>query len=144
MTDFDLKYRFGMREDLDWLAQMNQQLIRDEGHRNKMTVMELKERMANFLQADYNAVIVSQADEDIGYALYRQDSDYMYLRQIFIKKEMRRKGIGRKLIQWLKNGPWKDFKIIRTEVLVNNKSAFKFWEAMGFETYCLTMEMENQ
>ena len=138
------KFRFAICDDVRLLAEMNQELIRDEGHRNKMGFEELKERMADFLQTGYTAVIVSQSCEDVAYALYKQEQDWMYLRQIFVKKYVRRKGIGRMLIEWLKDGPWKGSEIIRTDVLINNKSGLRFWEEVGFGAYCITMEMENK
>jgi hypothetical protein len=33
---------------------------------------------------------------------------------------------------------------IRTDVLVGNKIGIDFWKAVGFQEYCITMEMENQ
>lgn len=143
MTD-DLQFRFANQADVPWLARMNKQLIRDENHRNKMAVPELEQRMADFLRADYSAVIVTCARHDIGYALYRPDEYGIYLRQLFIKSDMRRKGIGRRVIEWLKNNPWKGCKRIRTDVLVGNPSAIDFWKAVGFADYCITMEMENE
>lgn len=90
----ELKFRFATESDVPWLAKMNQELILDEGHRNKMTLPELEQRMSDFLQNEYDAVITSLAQNDIGYALYRQDPEWLYLRQIFIIKSMRRKGFG--------------------------------------------------
>lgn len=69
--NYDLQFRFAVQEDIPWLAKMNHQLIRDENHRNKMTVSELGQRMSEFLLGDYTAVIVSCGENDIGYALYR-------------------------------------------------------------------------
>ena len=46
----DLQYRFATQENVQLLAEMNQQLIRDEGHRNKMTLPQLQERMSGWLQ----------------------------------------------------------------------------------------------
>ena len=103
----DLKYRFATQKDVSLLAKMNQQLIRDEGHRNKMTLLQLEQRMSDFLRTKYTAVIVSSGNNDIGYALYREELEWIYLRQIFVKSEMRRKGIGRKIIGWLKKNQWK-------------------------------------
>jgi hypothetical protein len=67
----ELEFRFVKESDVPWLAKMNQQLIRDEGHRNRMTLPQLEQRMSNFLQKEYDAVIVSFDKADIGYALYR-------------------------------------------------------------------------
>ena len=143
MSD-DLEFRFAAECDVPWLAKMNRQLIRDEGHRNRMSLFELEQRMSEFLRNEYEAVIVRFNQNDIGYALYRRDPEWLYLRQIFVSEPMRRKGIGRRFIGWLKNNPWKDSKIIRTDVLVHNPTGIHFWKAVGFQEYCMTMELENK
>ncbi len=140
----ELKFRFVKENDIPRLAKMNQELIQDEGHRNKMRLAELEQRMSDFLSNQYDAIIVSSDQNDIGYALYRQDPEWLYLRQIFVIEKMRRKGFGRKLIEWLRNNPWKNCKRIRTDVLVGNKIGIDFWKAVGFKEYCITLEMENK
>ena len=140
----ELKFRFATESDVPWLAKMNQQLIQDEGHRNKMTLAELEQRMSDFLQKEYDAVIAGLGQTNIGYALYRQDPEWVYLRQIFLIEGMRRKSFGSRFIEWLKNNPWKKYKRIRTDVLVNNTAGIDFWKAVGFKEYCITLEMENQ
>lgn len=40
-----MEYRFAETNDLDRLAEWNYQLVRDEGHRNAMTVHDLRKRM---------------------------------------------------------------------------------------------------
>jgi len=140
----DLQYKFAKQEDVSLLAEMNQQLIRDEGHRNKMTLPQLQDRMSDWLQGEYKAVIISKGPETIGYALYRKDPEWIYLRQLFVKAEMRRKGVGREIMSWLKKNAWKEAKIIRVEVLVGNHEGISFWKAVGFRDYCITMEMENR
>jgi len=140
----ELKFRFATQSGVTWLAKMNQELIQDEGHRNKMTLPELEQRMSDFLQNEYDAVITSSGKNDIGYALYRQDPEWLYLRQIFVIKSMRHKGFGRRFIEWLKNNPWRDCKRIRTDVLVGNVTGIDFWKSVGFKEYCITLEMENQ
>lgn len=140
----DLEFRFAAESDVPWPAKMNRQLIENEGHRNKMSLSELEERMSDFLRNEYEAVIVRSNQNDIGYALYRRYPKWLYLRQIIIIEKMRRKGIGRNFIEWLKNNPWKNSKRIRTDVLVNNPIGIDFWKAVGFKDYCMTMELENQ
>lgn len=138
-----MEYRFATQQDLPLLAEMNQQLIRDEGHRNKMTLEQLHQRMSGWLDAEYTAVIFSEGAKPTGYALCRKDPDWIYLRQLFINADMRRKGIGRQAISWLKKNAWKNDKIIRVEVLTENPQGIAFWKAAGFNDYCITMEMEN-
>lgn len=140
----NLEYRVATQKDVPLLAEMNQALIRDEGHRNKMTLSELQKRMSSWLQGEYTAVIFSKELETAGYTLYRKDPDWIYLRQLFVKAEMRRKGIGREAILWLKKNAWKDTQTIRIEVLVGNPTGISFWKALGFKDYCITMEMKNR
>jgi predicted acetyltransferase len=141
---YDLEFRFAAENDVPWLARMNQELIRDEGHRNKMSLSELEQRMSDFLRNEYEAVIVSSGRNDIGYVLYRKEPEWLYLRQIFVIDKMRHKGIGRRIIEWLRDNPWKDCKTIRTDVLVDNTIGINFWKTVGFKDYCITMEMENE
>src|SRR4051812_18830965 len=80
--------------DLPLLAEWNHQLIRDEGHRNPMTVAQLEGRMKQWLQGEYRAVLFS-SDEPVGYALFRRDDELIYLRPFFVRRDRRRTGIGR-------------------------------------------------
>jgi hypothetical protein len=52
----ELLHRLADDQDIDLLAEWNHQLIRDEGHRNSMTVPELKQRMEGWLTGEYKAV----------------------------------------------------------------------------------------
>jgi hypothetical protein len=52
-----MHFRFATPRDAAILAPLNQQLIRDEGHRNSMNLVQLTERMSNWLHYDYQAVV---------------------------------------------------------------------------------------
>ena len=60
-----MEYRFATDDDLELLAEWNHQLIRDEGHRNRMTVLELLERMKGWLEWEYRGVIFVVAGEPV-------------------------------------------------------------------------------
>jgi GNAT superfamily N-acetyltransferase len=137
-----LSFRFAATSDAALLAGMNHQLIRDEGHRNRMTVAELELRSRGWLEGDYRAVIFEWNGHRAGYALFRNDPDFVYIRQFFVCREFRRKGIGREAIQWLTAHAWNGAARIRLEVLVGNVAGIAFWRALGFSDYSLTMERE--
>jgi predicted acetyltransferase len=122
---------------------MNQQLIRDEGHRNAMSIRELEARMSEWLNGAYDATLFSVQSSTVGYALYRREVEWTYLRQFFILPSMRGRGIGRAAVQWLSNHSWRESPRIRIDVLVGNADAIAFWRAIGFRDYCITMEMET-
>ncbi len=126
------------------LAGMNQQLIRDEGHRNRMTLEQLTQRMMGFLTGEYKAVIFEQDDAQTGYALYKREPEWVYLRQFFVKPDYRRRGIGREALGWLRANAWSECPRVRIEVLVGNAGGIAFWHAVGFADYCLTMELEQR
>jgi ribosomal protein S18 acetylase RimI-like enzyme len=137
-----LNYRFAVPADIPGLARMNQQLIRDEGHRNRMAPAELEARMAVWLAGEYRAVVFEDDGEVAGYALYRHEPDGVYLRQFLVLPEQRRKGIGLAALRWLQRSAWQNEPRVRVEVLVGNAPGIAFWRAVGFSDYCITMERE--
>ncbi|APV48881.1 GNAT family N-acetyltransferase [Betaproteobacteria bacterium GR16-43] len=138
-----LHLRHACIEDAVLLAPLNAQLIQDEGHRNAMTVHELAERMAAWLRADYRAAIFEVSGSPVGYALYRVGPEHVYLRQLFVRSDFRRRGFGRQALEWLWRNSWAGAPRLRIDVLVGNTSGAAFWRAVGFKDYCLTMEMER-
>ena len=135
-----MQYRDASSADIELLARLNLQLIRDEGHRNPMTLAQLQVRMNNWLQGEYQAVLFEHDGEAVGYALFRDDAKYIYLCHFFVTVEHRRQGFGRQAIEWLSTHHWKDAPGVRVEVLVGNEEAIGFWRAIGFVDYCLTLE----
>jgi GNAT superfamily N-acetyltransferase len=139
-----IQYRCARLADADLLARLNRQLIRDEGHRNSMTDDELERRMEGWLAGEYQAVVFEDAAEVVGYALFRRDEDFVYVRQFYVVAERRRQGVGRAAIEWLAATAWAKAPRIRIEVLVGNLPAIEFWRALGFVDYSITMEREVQ
>jgi predicted acetyltransferase len=77
-----------------------------------------------------------------GYALFREEADYFYLRQFFVGEEFRRRGVGRAAITWLNAHVWRG-RPIRVEVLAGNVAGIAFWRSVGFGEYSVTMENES-
>ena len=134
-----MTYRLGTQADVPILAELNHQLIRDEGHRNPMTVPELAERMSKWLESEYTAVLF-EMNEVVAYALYRNSSDSIYLRQFFVHRGHRRKRIGQRAMKILFEEIWPKNKRITVEVLTHNSAAINFWRSLGFADYCLALE----
>jgi predicted metal-dependent HD superfamily phosphohydrolase/ribosomal protein S18 acetylase RimI-like enzyme len=128
-------------EDCPLLAELNHQLIRDEGHRNPMTVPQLEQRMRGFIEGEYRAVLFAQQGEVVAYALYREGHEEIYLRQLFVLPYRRRQGIGRRAVEILRTEIWPKTKRLTVEVLVANHSGVAFWRAIGYVDYALTLEI---
>ena len=136
-----MTFRSGTMDDSPLLAQLNQQLIQDEGHRNRMTLTELERRMRGWLTNEYRAVLYEDGGEVVAYALFRQQEQEIYLRQLFVVPDRRRQGIGRRAVEILRSQVWPKTKRLTADVLVTNHSALAFWRAVGYQDYALTLEI---
>ena len=136
-----MDYRFATEADLNLLAEWNHQLIRDEGHRNPMSRLELRKRMRGWLANEYTAVIFSLDDEPVAYALYRESAGEVYLRHLLVDRRHRRRGIGRQVVTVLRERIWPRDRRLTVEVLVSNEPAVAFWKAVGYVPYSLALEI---
>jgi GNAT superfamily N-acetyltransferase len=138
----ELAFRKAAAPDMPLLAELNQQLQIDEEHRNRMTLAELVPRMTEWCTSgEYDAVLFERDGATVGYALYRREPDFFYLKQFFVCRELRRQGIGRRAIAWLAANAWQAAPAVYLDVLVHNQLGVDFWREMGFTDYCVTMEM---
>lgn len=96
-----MPYRFADQLDGALLGALNTQLIRDEGHRNPMTESRLAERLTAWRADEYQAVLFESDGETVGSALFRRETECVYVRQLFVYRDVRRRGIGREALEWL-------------------------------------------
>jgi predicted acetyltransferase len=136
-----MTYRRATSADCPLLAELNHQLIRDEGHRNQMTVPELEQRMRGWLESEYVAILFEEGGEVVAHALYREQPDEIYLRQLFVVRHRRRQGLGKQAMHLLFSEIWPKTKRLTVEVLVANTAAVAFWRAVGYRDYSLTLEI---
>lgn len=128
--------------DVPLLAELNQQLIRDERHRNNLTVPQLAERMQAWLvTGEYVARIFESEGEIVAYALFREQPTELYLRQFFVQRHRRACDLGRQAMQLLLEGVWPRNKRRIVEVLSDNAPALAFYRTLGFADYSVTMEI---
>ncbi len=105
-----------------------------------MTVEQLTERMKTWLQGEYQAVIFSEG-EPVAYALYKREEKLIYLRQLFVRRDRRRAGIGRDAFTILRQQIWPSDIRLTVDVLCRNHAAIAFWRTVGFRDYSLMMEI---
>jgi len=111
--------------DIAALVAMNANLIIDEGHTYRLTTKELTDRVHAWLKNGFQYQIFrDQGGQTIGYALWREQPDHIFLRQFFINDAFR----------------WTS---IRLEVLDRNDRAQAFWQSLGFVQYARTLELKN-
>lgn len=137
-----MRWEYAKREHFRHLAEMNQQLIVDQGHHNPMDVDELEERMERWLTSEYRAVLFHRGSEIVAYALFRDDEwGRTHLRQFFVARGARRQGVGKVAIDLFRHEIVAG-KTVMLEVLLHNEVGRAFWEAVGFREYCLTLKWE--
>ena len=136
-----MTFRAATLEDCAWLAELNHQLIRDEGHRNAMTVVELEKRMRDWISDGYSAIVYEDGGEIVAYALFREQANDIYLRQLFVVPSRRNRGIGRRAVEILRSNVWPKTKRLTVDVLVTNERAVRFWRSLGYKDYSLSLEI---
>jgi GNAT superfamily N-acetyltransferase len=136
--------------DIDTLAKWNKQLIEDEQSRNPMNLQQLRERMTGFLKGDYRAVILSVDGEQTGYMLYKEgyddyfpDQPTVYVRQFFIDRSKRSKGIGEAAFNHIAEKHLPKKAELSLDVLDANPRGRLFWEKIGFKPYYTTMKRKD-
>ena len=129
-------------DDCATLAEMNHHLIRDEGHRNPMTVPELAERIRGWLSAGgYRAVLFEDGDCPVAYTLFRTEPDTsIYLRQFFVSRDRRRQGVGSQAVAILFREVFPVGARVTLDVLAHNEAGASFWAMAGFLRYSVCLE----
>jgi GNAT superfamily N-acetyltransferase len=127
-----LTFRVAAAADLAQLAGWNKQLIEDEGHDNTMSIEELVVRMRNWLTTEYQALIFEDPAAPVAYALLRDTPEWVHLRQFFVARDRRRRGIGARAVALLRDSVIPPGKPVIVEAMAWNHPALSFWRAVGF------------
>ena len=135
-----LSHRPAALRDVPLLARLNRQLVEDEGARTRLTLDGLETRMRGWLRGEYAATLFELGDEPVAYALYRKFDGGTHLRQFFVLRHARRRGIGRQAIELLLERVLASEATIELGVLAHNRPALGFWKAVGFAEYVITLE----
>ena len=125
--------------DVKRLAELNRCLIEDERHPKPMNISELTERMEAWLTTNYICYIAKENRHIVAYCLYRDDGEHYYMRQLYVDRAHRRKGIATQLLDWLYENVWTGKKV-RLDVLAHNEDAVAFYKRYGFRIGVFRME----
>lgn len=136
-------------QDSALLANMNRQMIADEGSRNPMSLEELEQRMLSWLaSSEWHVVLIEVDGEPAGYCLYTERVDAyfpqrpeIYVRHFFVSRCYRRQGIGTAAFQSLMKTHFPPDARLVLDVLATNPGGLGFWQSLGFKPYCTTLEL---
>jgi GNAT superfamily N-acetyltransferase len=68
----------------------------------------------------------------VAYALFRQTPEWIHLRQFFVARDCRRRGIGARAVALLRDVVFPDDKVVLVEAMAWNHAALSFWRTVGF------------
>lgn len=132
-------------------ASMNKRLIEDDKSRNPMSVPELERRMRHWLSEGWSIELPMVSGEIAGYAVYRirpdeyePDRSYIYLRQFYIERDRRGRGLGVAAFRLLRESRFPEGAILAIDVLEANPGGRRFWAKVGFRPYSTSMHMTTQ
>ena len=135
-----LVFRLATATDLPQLVSWNRQLIEDERHDNPMSVEELAARMRTWLATEYQAVVFEDRAVPVAYALFRYTPEWTHLRQFFVARDCRRRGIGARAVALLRDSVFPPGKVVLVEAMAWNDAALSFWRAVGFDDRYVGLE----
>jgi GNAT superfamily N-acetyltransferase len=144
----ELTIRTATVADAPRLGGMNRHLCDDERSRNRMSVAALVVRMERLLSEGWRAVLFQEQSNPIGYSLFRIGSDNydpaipeVYIRQFFIVRERRNRGVGRQAFTLLTTSVFPPGSQIHLDVLATNPRGRLFWESVGFQHYSTALRL---
>lgn len=135
--EISLSITIATEKDCAELGIMNRVMADDGGANNNMTVLELQERMKEFIKTNYVAVLFVVNGERVGYSLIDKTCNPMFIRQFFIKSEYRRKGYGTAAFKEILR--YFNIDQISLSVLESNIIGQKFWASCGLKPYEIIM-----
>lgn len=104
-------------------------------------------RLQRWLLSGYEGLIFEVESVPVGYALFRQtdpdlkEPDGVYLRQFFILREHRRRGLGTRAFQLFRNEALGGRRLV-LEALASNPDGEAFWRSLGMMPYSVTLELK--
>jgi GNAT superfamily N-acetyltransferase len=134
-----VKLRAASAADLPRLAAWNRELIEDEGADTRLDLAGLEARMRRWLAGGYRAVVFESDAGPAGYALYRVDEEGATVRQLFVARSLRRRGVGREAVGRLLREEFPRGVRVSLEVLEQNAGGLAFWRALGFRPHARTL-----
>ena len=72
------------------------------------------------------------APAPVAYALVRDTPEWVHLRQFFVVRDRRRRGIGARAVTLLRDSVFPPDKPVIVEAMAWNHRALSFWRAVGF------------
>lgn len=142
MTEVDaVVWRRAGADDAEVIGRFNAQLSVDEGAEPVGPPELYVQRMRGWLEQNrYEAALAYAGESVVAYVVWRDDPDYdsLFVRQFFVARPFRGKGLGRALFLRAVDEFWPD-RQLRLDVYDTNPRGAAFWTSVGFVPYSRLM-----
>lgn len=136
--------------DTGTLAEMNDRLVADQGSQNPFTIHELEARFRDWLQTgSWQVDLILEGQRIVGYAVYQSRADYyypdqpvVYIRQFYIERTERGRGVGRAAFHALVETRFPKGQALALDVVATNQAGYAFWSTVGFAPYFIAMKKQ--
>ena len=132
--------------DLSYLVEMYRQLRIDEQQPDERTDAEICQQFHAFMNTDaYQCFFWANGqDELLGYMLFKESEQGVFLKHLFVLPAYRRQGHARNFLTHFIDGAWFG-KPISLEVLAVNRAAIAFYQSMSFllHSHLYTRPVQN-
>jgi ribosomal protein S18 acetylase RimI-like enzyme len=133
-----LQLRDAREEDMELLARLDRHGIEDG--LSPDSDAELEERKRQGIPSGFRIVLFELASEPVAYAILRSHEEGITLRQFFVVRSHRRRGIGRAAIALLRERQVPPPTRLTLEVRSANEVGLAFWRALGFHERTICMK----
>ena len=104
---------------------------------------KLKEDFLETISGKEEVILFAKNEKVEGYIRFSFFDNFVYIDDIFVKEELRKKGIASKLIEEIfKIAKEKKLEKVRLGVLINNQNAINLYKKLGFDFRRYEMEKE--
>lgn len=127
-----VEIRLARRRDASEIGIMSRNLI-EQGLGWSWT----PERITRHIREPESVVLVAQAGERLaGFAIMRFAEEHAHLDLLAVRPEMRRLGMGRRLLDWLNESALvAGISLVYLEVRADNREARDFYQRLGFKNF---------
>ena len=110
---------------------------------------EFEDRFREWLNGtEWQTNLFRDSKQILGYSVHRLQKDYyfpdeeiIYLRQFYIERHLRDRGLGRLAFETLRKACFRDRKVF-LDVLETNPGGREFWQKLGFDPYLTSMILD--
>ncbi|MEO0819241.1 MAG: GNAT family N-acetyltransferase [Pseudomonadota bacterium] len=126
------------REALPVLVELYNQML--AAHGDSMAADAICEKLGKGLDAGQRATLFRHARRTVGFVVWADLGDHVFIRNFLIDEDLRRQGLGRTLFERFRTECLAPGTPLRLEASADH--ALRFWEAMGFAAWSTGMRLD--